>query len=116
MTELPTTQWTADFDEHRALLAAPLLSSRKRWRRVPGVVTHVFTHFPLELIVYATEIGLDTPPPGGMRFVPLDRLHDEALPNLMRKVVVLALGEVGNRDVSPAPSRHAAWRAVRRSG
>jgi len=116
MTELPTTQWTADFDARRALLAAPRLSSRQRWRRVPGVVTHVFTHFPLELVVYATKVGRDTPPPAGMRFVPLDRLHDEALPNLMRKVVALALGAVGNSDVSPAPSRRAAWRAVRRSG
>jgi A/G-specific adenine glycosylase len=116
MTELPTTQWTADFDERRALIDGPPLPSRKRWRRVPGVVTHVFTHFPLELIVYATEIGLDTLPPGGMRFVPLDRLHDEALPNLMRKVVALALREVGDAALSAAPSRRAAWRAVRRSG
>ncbi|HXN43601.1 MAG TPA: A/G-specific adenine glycosylase [Xanthobacteraceae bacterium] len=116
MTELPTTQWTEDFAEHRALLDAPPFSSRQRWRRVPGVVTHAFTHFPLELVVYATEVALDTPPPAGMRFVPLDRLHDEALPNLMRKVVALALGEVGNRNVSSAPSRRAAWRAVRRSG
>jgi A/G-specific adenine glycosylase len=116
MTELPTTEWTVDFDERRALLDAPLFSSRQRWRRVPGVVTHVFTHFPLELVVYATQVGLDTLPPAGMRFVALDRLHDEALPNLMRKVVALALGAVGNRNVSPASSRRAAWRAVRRSG
>jgi len=116
MTELPTTEWTADFDERGALLDVPVVSSRQRWRRVPGMVTHVFTHFPLELIVYATQVELDTAPPAGMRFVPLDRLHDEALPNLMRKVVALALGEVGSRDVSPTPSRRAAWRAVRRSG
>jgi A/G-specific adenine glycosylase len=116
MTELPTTQWTADFDERRALLNVPVVSSRQRWRRVPGVVTHVFTHFPLELVVYATQVELDTPPPAGMRFVALDRLHDEALPNAMRKVVALALGELGNAALSPAPSRRAAWRAVRRSG
>jgi len=114
MTELPTTQWTADFDARRALLAAPRFSSLQRWRRVPGVVTHVFTHFPLELIVYRTEVSARTLAPTGARFVPLDRLHDEALPNLMRKVVALALGAVRNRDVSPAPSRRAAWRAVRR--
>jgi A/G-specific adenine glycosylase len=116
MTELPTTQWTADFDQRRALLDAPLVSSRTRWRRVPGVVTHVFTHFPLELVVYATEVGLDAQPPAGMRFVALDRLHDEALPNLMRKVVALALAEPGNAAFSRPPSRRAAWRAARRSG
>jgi A/G-specific adenine glycosylase len=116
MTELPTTEWSEDFAESRSLFEAPPVSSRRRWRRVPGVVTHVFTHFPLELVVYATQAGPDTPPPAGMRFVPLDCLHDEALPNVMRKVVALALGELGNRDVSPAPSRRAAWRATRRSG
>ena len=116
MTELPTTQWTADFDQRRALLDAPLVSSRTRWRRVPGVVTHVFTHFPLELVVYATEVGLDAQPPAGMRFVALDRLHDEALPNLMHKVVALALAEPGNAAFSRPPSRRAAWRAARRSG
>jgi A/G-specific adenine glycosylase len=114
MTELPTTEWSEDFEESRSLFEAPRFSSRRRWRRVPGVVTHVFTHFPLELVVYATQVGLDTPPPEGMRFVPLDRVHAEALPNLMRKVVALAVREPGNA-VSSSPSRRAASRAARRS-
>ncbi len=115
MTELPTTEWSEDFEESRALLEAPLSSSRKCWRRVPGLVMHVFTHFPLELVVYATQVRLDTPPPPGMRFVPLDRLHEEALPNVMRKVVALAARELGNAALSASPSRRAALRARRRS-
>src|SRR5262249_16832141 len=48
MTEVPTSAWTHDFDTGAALAEAPRLG-RAAWRRVPGVVTHVFTHFPLEL-------------------------------------------------------------------
>src|SRR3984893_1639800 len=114
MTELPTTEWSEDFEESRSLFEAPRFSSRRRWRRVPGVVTHVFTHFPLELVVYAKQVALDTPPPTGMRFVPLDRVHEEALPNLMREVVALAVREPGNA-VSSSPSPRAASRAARRS-
>src|SRR5947208_3058887 len=47
MTEVPTTQWTHDFDG--GLELAPRLGrAQPRWRRVAGVVTHTFTHFPLE--------------------------------------------------------------------
>src|SRR5262249_8252820 len=57
MTEVPTTEFLTDFDEAAALDAAPSLgagrrASAARWRRLPGVVTHVFTHFPLELVVF----------------------------------------------------------------
>jgi A/G-specific adenine glycosylase len=92
MTEVPTTAWTHDFDESRALEGAPRLPGRRpRWRRVPGLVSHVFTHFPLELVVYAAEWPAGAAPPPGMRFVALDQLAGEALPNLMRKVAARAL-------------------------
>jgi A/G-specific adenine glycosylase len=93
MTEMPTTTWTHAFDESLALADAPLLPGRKpRWRRAPGLVTHVFTHFPLELVVYAADLPADATAPPGMRFVALDQLAGEALPNLMRKVAALAMG------------------------
>jgi len=92
MTEVPTSPWTHDFDDSRATDAAPHLPGRRpRWRRLPGVVTHVFTHFPLELVVYATALPAGVPPPPDMRFVAFDQLAGEALPNLMRKVVALAV-------------------------
>ena len=53
MTEVPTTEWSRDFDDDVALDHAPL---KAKWRRLPGLVTHVFTHFPLELIVYAASV------------------------------------------------------------
>jgi len=63
---------------------------------IPGVVTHVFTHFPLDLVVYVTQIPLNTRTPKSARWVALADLGDEALPNLMRKVVAHAL-ETGAR-------------------
>ena len=96
MTEVPTTEWAQDFAEGDALEGAPLFSSKKTpkqvaWRKKAGVVRHVFTHFPLELFVYAADVPAGTPAPAGMRWVALASLHGEALPSLMRKVVAHAL-------------------------
>ncbi len=65
------------------------------WRHIPGVVRHVFTHFPLELTVYLAELPAGAPAPGGMRWVALSGLAGEALPSVMRKVVAHALGDNG---------------------
>ena len=89
MTEVPTTAWTRDFDAATALADAPL---RARWRCVPGLVTHTFTHFPLELTVHTAKVSNAVRTPDGMRWVPLDHLAGEALPSVMRKVVAHALG------------------------
>ena len=96
MTEVPTTEWTPDFDEVSARQQAPRLGSSKRrevvaWRRLTGIVRHVFTHFPLELSVYATEVPAATPAPEGMRWIPMADVAGEALPSLMRKVIAHAL-------------------------
>lgn len=88
MTEVPTTAWTHDFDEASALAQAPRLAGGDpKWRRVPGIVTHVFTHFPLQLGVYTAEVGARVPAPEGARWVRLADLPGEALPNVMRKVI-----------------------------
>ena len=101
MTEVPTTDWTPDFAETSALDGAPRLpagKSKRRiglqriaWRRLAGVVRHVFTHFPLELLVYVAELPAGTPAPAGMRWVALTDIGGEALPSVMRKVLVHAL-------------------------
>ncbi len=98
MTEVPTSAWTHDFAQQEALAAAPRLDAAPVWRRVAGAVTHVFTHFPLELVVYASEVAADTPAPEGMRWVALATVGDEALPNLMRKVVAHALDAPVSRN------------------
>jgi A/G-specific adenine glycosylase len=91
MTEVPKNEWSHDFDVSNALREAPLLPrATPQWLRQPGVVTHVFTHFPLELTVYTAEVGAKTSTPAGMRWVALADLPGEALPNGMRKVLAHA--------------------------
>ncbi len=91
MTEVPTTAWTTDWDEATALSGAPAFSD-VRWHRRAGAVHHVFTHFPLDLIVYAASVPARTKAPEGMRWVSIADLPGEALPNLMRKVIAHGLG------------------------
>ena len=92
MTEVPGSEWIADQDDKAARGQAPALKGIARWHRKTGTVTHVFTHFPLELVVYAAEVPSRTRPPAGMRWVPIATLADEALPNVMRKVIAHGLG------------------------
>jgi A/G-specific adenine glycosylase len=91
MTEVPGSDWLAGQEDDAARAQAPKLSGVSRWHRKAGIVTHVFTHFPLELVVYTAQVPARTRAPDGMRFVPVATLADEALPNLMRKVVAHAL-------------------------
>jgi A/G-specific adenine glycosylase len=99
MTEVPTGAWTHDFDETAALAEAPRFV-RTTWRRVPGVVTHVFTHFPLELVVHTARVAASTRPPAGTRWVALADVAGEALPNVMRKVITHAHRD-GGRALRP---------------
>jgi A/G-specific adenine glycosylase len=92
MTEVPTSHWLAAQDDKTALTQAPMLKGIARWRRKAGVVTHVFTHFPLELVVYTASVPARARAPEAMRWVPISTLPDEALPNVMRKVIAHGLG------------------------
>ena len=94
MTEVPGTEWTRDFEHALATEHAPLQAA---WRRLPGVVTHTFTHFPLELVVYMASVPTSAQAPAGARWTPLADIPGEALPNVMRKVVAHALGTVRPR-------------------
>jgi A/G-specific adenine glycosylase len=91
MSEVPTTRWMPGFAGGTEL-APRLRGTKLKWRRRTGVVTHVFTHFPLELVVYTAEVAPPAAAPDGARWVALAELADEALPNLMRKVLAHALG------------------------
>jgi A/G-specific adenine glycosylase len=91
MTEVPGSSWLAAQDDKAALQQAPVLSGVVRWRRKAGIVTHVFTHFPLELVVYTADVPARARAPAGMRWVPVATLKDEALPNVMRKVIAHGL-------------------------
>ena len=90
MTEVPGSEWLAGQEDKVALKQAPELAGVARWHRKAGVVTHVFTHFPLELVVYTATAEARTRAPEGTRWVPIATLADEALPNVMRKVLAHA--------------------------
>jgi len=98
MAEVPTTAWAVDFHLSQALAAAPRFhlplpsgQTEVLWRRLPGAVRHVFTHFPLELTVYRAEVPRQAAAPAGMRWTAVAELGNEALPSLMRKVVAHGL-------------------------
>ncbi len=90
MTEVPGSDWAHDFDLKTALRYAPSFRTKARWRKLPGVVRHVFTHFPLELIVFIAGVPRATRAPKDARWVKLTDLPGEALPNVMRKVLAHA--------------------------
>ncbi len=94
MTETPTGRWSEDLDLSAPLASlaadAPLAAT---WRRTPGVATHVFTHFALELAVLVADAPAGARAPSGARWTPVERLADEALPTVFRKVLAHALGD-----------------------
>ncbi len=89
MMELPSTAWhEAAWSLDSAAAEAPLAAE---WRLLPGLVRHTFTHFHLELAVAAGRAGPNATARG--IWCPLDRLGDQALPTVMRKVVSHALAK-----------------------
>jgi A/G-specific adenine glycosylase len=103
MTEVPTSDWLTAQDDRTALQQAPALKGIARWHRKAGVVTHVFTHFPLELVVYTAKAPERMRAPEGMRWVPIATLADEALPNVMRKVIAHALSSLNSVSQAHPP-------------
>jgi A/G-specific adenine glycosylase len=98
MAEPPTSEWAPDYAVARAMLDAPI---EARWKRLPGVVRHTFTHFPLELTVFFAKVPRGTPAPDEMRWTPRAALAEEALPGAMKKVLVHALGALPNPPSAP---------------
>jgi len=92
MTEVPTSEWRAGHDDAAARAQAPQIAG-VQWHRKAGLVTHVFTHFPLELVVYTATLRGRTRAPDGMRWVKLEALDDQAFPTVMRKVIAHGIGE-----------------------
>jgi A/G-specific adenine glycosylase len=108
MTEVPTSEWLADFDIGQALVQAPRFEASRgarnvSWRRVAGVVIHVFTHFPLELTVFKARLPNSATAPDSMRWMAPEDIAGAALPSLMRKVLAHALGD--SHGAKPSPSR-----------
>jgi A/G-specific adenine glycosylase len=88
MTEVPGTEWVQDFNSGTERAAAPLDAA---WRKLPGAVTHAFTHFPLELTVYVAHVPRSAKAPRDMSWLPIGDIPAAAFPNVMRKVIAHAI-------------------------
>ncbi|PLP59622.1 A/G-specific adenine glycosylase [Mesorhizobium loti] len=86
MSEVPTTGWTARIDGATGADAAPFPAN---WHSC-GTINHVFTHFALELSVFAANVDFTTAPQGFFWSRP-GWLNDEALPTVMKKAIEAAM-------------------------
>jgi len=101
MMEVPSSEWAkSDPSEKEARAAAPAALA---WRTLPGKVRHGFTHFELELTVWAAR-GRRADVEGG-QWVAVDGLGDVALPTLMRKVIAHALRDARDTPKAKPPGR-----------
>ena len=89
MMQPPLGPWTDAFPStDEALKQAPF---KANWKKRAGVVTHGFTHFELEIEVYAAELAKRPKIDG--RWV--GDLSTAALPTVMKKIVRHALADNG---------------------
>jgi A/G-specific adenine glycosylase len=96
MLELPSTDWAETLPPvNEALRAAPV---RADWWAVPGSVTHTFTHFRLDMLVYRAIVPGDATltfwaDPQRCQWVARRDLDRAALPSVMRKLIAHGLKE-----------------------
>jgi A/G-specific adenine glycosylase len=91
MMEFPSTDWRSDpFPRAEAEQQAPL---RVDWQPLPGLVSHTFTHFHLQLALLAATTNENYLISDG-RWCRLDQLHGQALPSVMKKVAQHAVGRI----------------------
>ncbi|WFE88911.1 A/G-specific adenine glycosylase [Roseibium porphyridii] len=89
MTEVPGTHWAEQFDVETSLEDAPFPAN---WKKRPSEVKHTFTHFHLRLTIFRADLSGDTLPKlEDSWWSEPDALESEALPTVMRKVLVSAL-------------------------
>ena len=84
MMEVPGPDWGSDPLSDLDASFADL----NDWTRMPSQVRHVFTHFELRLDIFRGEMQNDPPTEG--RWVAIDRLDEQALPSLFKKVLKAA--------------------------
>lgn len=84
MMEVPGSEWLDGEERPVSYDHAPIAAS---FRQLPAPVRHTFTHFHLVLTVHMAFDVPETPPQPGGRWVPLEMISDEALPNVFRKVI-----------------------------
>jgi A/G-specific adenine glycosylase len=87
--ELPTSSWSEAPNWGDEPREAPI---KANWRRVEGAVRHVFSHFELELIVYACDAPPGLAAPEDCFWTPANAIDAQGLSSVMRKAVALGRG------------------------
>ena len=85
--ELPGGAWEVGDIAAVGEEGAPFVA---KWRRMPGHVEHVFTHFALKLALFSAPAAAT--PPDGMVFIAPDEIETAGFSGLMRKALAHARG------------------------
>jgi A/G-specific adenine glycosylase len=94
MTEVPGSDWRAKkWTADDAAKAAPIDA---KWKPLPGLVLHTFTHFRLEVTVWAADLTKAQTAKLGddIIWTPLERIGQAGLPSVMAKMAKHAMGKV----------------------
>ena len=83
---MPGTPWTSNGPRGELADLGPVIAS---WRRLPGTVEQVFTHFALTLTVYAGTFAGGAP--DGLFWVTPEAVGEAGFSSAMRKAVEHAL-------------------------
>jgi A/G-specific adenine glycosylase len=105
--ELPGGDWALGDLDAIGHEGAPFAAT---WRRIPGAVEHVFTHFTLRLAVYAAPAEIAGAPPTGLQWIGAGEVATSGFSGLMRKTAEFAelnfeRGGARTREQTRAPSR-----------
>jgi A/G-specific adenine glycosylase len=85
MSEVPGTDWTGKTVEMEARAPFPA-----NWRALSSPVIHVFTHFRLELQVFAADVRMNCVAPGDAWWAAAEAVPNEALPSVFKKTIEAA--------------------------
>jgi A/G-specific adenine glycosylase len=99
MMEVPTTPWVL-LEEAVQELACTKAPVQGNWIKIPFIVSHVFTHFKLDVEIYGL-VFQKMPAVEGI-WVELDDLATKPLPTLMKKIITPSLREL--KQIKPGNS------------
>jgi A/G-specific adenine glycosylase len=92
MMEVPSTEWRVEpWSLAVARKTAPV---KARWRLLPGIVRHSFTHFDLELQILVGQVTTSSARAEVGVWVEPTRFGAQALPTVMKKVIAFAVGGI----------------------
>ena len=83
MMEVPGSDWSEN--------PADVPPVKAKWKKRAGLVEHTFTHFHLEVTVLVAKVKSAKLPDDTFIWVKLSKAHEQALPTVMRKIMVHGL-------------------------